>query len=215
MIRVDVPPWQLSGTVLGALVNDAATLAAIGDALHAAPYKAPPRAPVLGVKPRNTWLLPLRWPAGVGELELAAQVGLVIAQPARPVDAQQALACIGGAMLVAELTVPLGGASPHYRPALRQRALDGSLKLGEAAVLPGAVFEIEVLVDGQPAHTASSAGFVRGAAQLLADVSEFMTLQRGDVLLLGAADGAPRVRAGQQVQLRCAGLPPLTFEVPA
>jgi 5-oxopent-3-ene-1,2,5-tricarboxylate decarboxylase/2-hydroxyhepta-2,4-diene-1,7-dioate isomerase len=42
---------------------------------------------------------------------------------------------------------------------------------------------------------------VRSAASLLADVTEFMTLSPGDVLALGVAWPAPRVRAGQRVDI--------------
>ena len=52
-ILVDAAPWRLSGVVYGTLLNDPATLAELGDAVHAAPYKAPPRAPVLYLKPRK------------------------------------------------------------------------------------------------------------------------------------------------------------------
>jgi 5-oxopent-3-ene-1,2,5-tricarboxylate decarboxylase/2-hydroxyhepta-2,4-diene-1,7-dioate isomerase len=38
---------------------------------------------------------------------------------------------------------------------------------------------------------------VRDVATLIADVSAFMTLNPGDLLMLGVAHGAPRVRAGQ------------------
>jgi len=43
-------------------------------------------------------------------------------------------------------------------------------------------------------------------AQLIADVSAFMTLHAGDVLLLGAPPGAPRIAAGQKVVI---ALPPI------
>src|SRR6516225_1614869 len=46
------PP--VSGAVYGTLLNDRAALEALGDAVNAAPYKAPPKAPVLYVKPCNT-----------------------------------------------------------------------------------------------------------------------------------------------------------------
>src|SRR5262245_61559908 len=49
---VFLPPVQ--GTVYGTLLNHADALAALGDRVHVAPYKAPPRAPILYIKPRNT-----------------------------------------------------------------------------------------------------------------------------------------------------------------
>jgi 5-oxopent-3-ene-1,2,5-tricarboxylate decarboxylase/2-hydroxyhepta-2,4-diene-1,7-dioate isomerase len=41
---------------------------------------------------------------------------------------------------------------------------------------------------------------------LLVDVTEFMTLAPGDVLLTGVPAGAPRARAGQQVAIEIDGL---------
>jgi 5-oxopent-3-ene-1,2,5-tricarboxylate decarboxylase/2-hydroxyhepta-2,4-diene-1,7-dioate isomerase len=47
---------------------------------------------------------------------------------------------------------------------------------------------------------------IRPAAQLLADVTEFMTLAPGDILALGAAAPAPRVRSGQRMTISVDGL---------
>ena len=46
---------------------------------------------------------------------------------------------------------------------------------------------------------------IRPVARLIADVTEFMTLAPGDVLLLGVAAGAPRARAGQRVAIEIDG----------
>jgi 5-oxopent-3-ene-1,2,5-tricarboxylate decarboxylase/2-hydroxyhepta-2,4-diene-1,7-dioate isomerase len=40
----------------------------------------------------------------------------------------------------------------------------------------------------------------------LADVSEFMTLSPGDILMLGVSADAPLARAGQQVAIEIDGL---------
>ena len=61
-------------------------------------------------------------------------------------------------------------------------------------------------VDGALVQTASTADLIRPAARLLADVTEFMTLAPGDVLALGAAAPAPRVRAGQTARIDIEGL---------
>jgi 5-oxopent-3-ene-1,2,5-tricarboxylate decarboxylase/2-hydroxyhepta-2,4-diene-1,7-dioate isomerase len=55
-------------------------------------------------------------------------------------------------------------------------------------------------------QTASTANLLRSTAKLLVDVTEFMTLAPGDVLAVGAAAPAPRVRAGQEVVIEIAGL---------
>ena len=42
---------------------------------------------------------------------------------------------------------------------------------------------------------------IRSVAHLIADVTEFMTLNRGDVLLVGVPEGAPRVEAGDRLRI--------------
>ena len=55
------------GTVYGTLLNHRDALAALGNAVHEPPYKAPPKAPILYIKPRNTWL-------GAGEAIVVPEV---------------------------------------------------------------------------------------------------------------------------------------------
>jgi 5-oxopent-3-ene-1,2,5-tricarboxylate decarboxylase / 2-hydroxyhepta-2,4-diene-1,7-dioate isomerase len=58
-------------------------------------------------------------------------------------------------------------------------------------------------------------GRVRSAARLLADVSDFMALSPGDVLMLGTTFGAPRVGAGDAVEIEAPGWGVLRFTVAA
>jgi 5-oxopent-3-ene-1,2,5-tricarboxylate decarboxylase/2-hydroxyhepta-2,4-diene-1,7-dioate isomerase len=74
---------------------------------------------------------------------------------------------------------------------------------------------VQVAVNGVVVHDTDTAGRIRGVAALLADVSEFMTLQPGDVLLLGASAGSPRAHAGQQVGITIAGVGTLGFTLVA
>lgn len=210
-LRFDVPPYRLSGTVVGALLNDPAQLAALGAAVHAPPHKAPPRAPVLEVKPRHTLAgdgAAVEVPAGEAALEVGASLGVVIGATACRVGAAQALAHVAGYLVALDFSLPL---SAHYRPAVRLKARDGFCPLGPSVVPAAAVADpdalaVEVSVDGAVVHRHSTAQRVRGVAALIADVSEFMTLHPGDVLLLGRAHGAPLARAGQSVAARIEGV---------
>lgn len=213
-VVVPQAPWALSGTVLGVLMNHRPALAALGEAVHQPPYKAPPRAPVLYLKPRNTWLasggvVPV--PADAPALELGACLAAVIGRPARGVSAEDAPEHIAGWLLVADVCVPH---AVWYRPSLRWRARDGFCPLGpevvpRAAVSDPGALEITVELDGQPVHRAPTGDRVRDIATLIADVSAFMTLNPGDLLMLGVAHGAPQVRAGQRARLTAPGLAPL------
>ena len=215
-------PWRLSGVVYGALLNHAPELAALGEAAHAAPYKSPPQAPVLQLRPRNTLAADgARVEVPADGVVVGASLGLVIGRSACRVAAADALAHIAGYLVVADLSSPMANPlGQHYRPAVRQRTRDGFCVLGPqvvpAAALPSPdALVVQVLVDGHFAQTTDTAQRLRGVAQLLADVSDFMTLQSGDVLLLGASAGAPMARAGQAVEVYIAGMAGLRFEVVA
>lgn len=217
-ILVDAAPWRLSGVVYGTLLNDPATLAELGDAVHAAPYKAPPRTPVLYLKPRNTLAqsgAALEVPADGGELEIGAALGIVIGRTACRLSQADALAHVGGWMLVADLCVPHRA---FYRPSVRLRARDGSCVLGPRVVPRDAIadpdgLELSVSVDDLAVQTVRTATMSRSVARLLQDVTEFMTLRPGDLLLLGLAAGAPRARAGQRFAIEAPQLGRLTGEL--
>ncbi len=205
-VACDLPPWRLSGTVYGALLNHAPQLAALGAALHHAPYKAPPRAPVLEVKPRHMLSgdgAVVRVPPGVAALQVGAALGIVIGMTACRVSVAHALAHVTGYLLVGDISLPVPN---HYRPGARFKARDGYCPLGArvvpAADVPGPMaLAGRVEVDGVVVHEFSTGERVRGVAQLLANVTEFMTLQPGDVLTLGVSHGAPLVAAGHAVRV--------------
>ncbi len=207
-------PWRLSGTVVGALLNDRAEWAALGSAVDAPPYKGRAREPVLQVKPRNTLVgcgARVEVPSGVPALEVGATLAIVIGAAACHVTAGDALRHIAGYTLAADLRLPTEGPQAHYRPAVRQRARDGFCPIGPGVVPAAAIaapdaLVIEVAVDGKIVQHASTGERVRDVATLIAEVSAFMTLHPGDLLLLGAAAGAPRVAAGREVSLT---LPPI------
>jgi 5-oxopent-3-ene-1,2,5-tricarboxylate decarboxylase/2-hydroxyhepta-2,4-diene-1,7-dioate isomerase len=208
------PPWRLSGVVVGAALNDPATLAALGPAVDAAPYRGAPRYPVLFVKPRHTLApagaaMPL--PPGHEAIEIGVTVGLLIGATACRIAAEDAPRCIAGHVLVADLGLPLAS---HYRPSAPARALDASCRIGDVvAPLAPDRFTLRVRIDGRLAQEAGTQGYTRQPARLLADVSQFMTLRAGDLLLLGVPHGAPLARAGQQVQLEGDGLGTIGFAI--
>lgn len=206
-----VPLRHGRGTVFGALLNGPGALAALGAAAHEAPYKAPPRAPVLYIKPRNTIVgdrQAVEVPADAAELEIGATLAVVIGRTATKVGADEALAYVAGYTVANDLCVPHASL---YRPALRFRCRDGFCPIGPVVVPRAAVRDpdalaIEVAIDGRIVQRSSTAGSLRPLATLIADVSEFMTLHAGDVLLLGVAAGAPRAHAGQTVSIAIDGV---------
>ena len=180
----------------------------MGEAASAAPYKAAPKAPVLYVKPRNTLAgdgARVVVPADAAELELGAAVGLVIGRTACRVREADALSYIAGCTLVADISVPHDS---FYRPSVRFKARDGFCPIGPRVVplVDPDALTVRVFVDGALVHETATGDRFRSAARLLADVSDFMTLAPGDVLMLGVSHGAPRVRPGQQAGIEVDGI---------
>jgi 5-oxopent-3-ene-1,2,5-tricarboxylate decarboxylase/2-hydroxyhepta-2,4-diene-1,7-dioate isomerase len=209
------PPWCLSGTVYGTLLNHRSALAVLGAKVSEPPYHAPPRAPVLYLKPRNTLVAdgePVTVPVGIAELEVGACLGLVIGRTACRVSERRALEHLAGYLIVNDVSVPHAS---YYRPAVRLKARDGFCPLGPRVTPAGAIprpdaLAIRVRIDGELRQQANTSDLLRQVATLLADVTEFMTLAPGDVLAAGAAAPAPRVRAGQRVSIEIDGLGCLT-----
>ncbi len=205
------------GTVYGVLLNDRNVQQRLSPQFETAPYKAAPRAPVLYIKPRNTHAgdgAVVRVPSQPGEVRVDATIGLVIGRRAARLAAADALTYLAGYVLVSDVTLPHDN---YYRPAIRQRCRDGFCPMGQL-VRAEAGFDPEtatltVEINGNPVYRRDFGSLVRPAAQLLADVTEFMTLSEGDVLLLGADDAVPLARPGDAVRIAVPGLGHLTHRI--
>lgn len=203
MSNIFQPP--VGGTVYGTLLNHREALAALGDQVNAAPYKAPPKAPILYIKPRNTWArsgAAVAVPSDAQELQMGATLGLVIGHTACKVTSANALDHVAGYVVMNDISVPHDS---FYRPSMRFKCRDGSCPMGayvprDAVANPDAL-AVTVAIDGEVVQSTDTGGRIRSVAQLLVDVTEFMTLHPGDVLSIGVAAHAPLARAGQRVTI--------------
>lgn len=199
----------LPRTVVGVALNTRQALAALGDAVNAPPYKAAPQAPVLYIKPANTYAADgavILLPADVPEVTIGACLGIVFGRRATRVSEAEALDHVAGYRVVADLSAPHAS---YFRPALKQQCRDGFCPIGRelapaAAVPHPDALDIEVRIDGELVQRASTADLVRPVARLIADVTAFMSFEAGDILLAGAPFEAPRARAGQRYDIRIA-----------
>jgi 5-oxopent-3-ene-1,2,5-tricarboxylate decarboxylase/2-hydroxyhepta-2,4-diene-1,7-dioate isomerase len=209
--RIEVAPFRLSGTVYATLLNHRRSLDALGDAVAAAPYKGAPKGVVLAVKPRQSLVAPggdVQIDDAGQPLEIGAALGVVIATTACAVAEADALDHVAGFLVVCDGTLPRAG---HFRPQIRAMARDATCVLG-AAVVPRRdvadpdALAIRVFVDGALAQSSSTSEQVRSTARLIADISDFMTLMPGDVVLTGSAPDAPRVHAGAAITVEIDGV---------
>ncbi|MFT0734440.1 fumarylacetoacetate hydrolase family protein [Ralstonia wenshanensis] len=208
-----LPPVE--GTVVGALLNYRDELDALGNALSAPPYQAPPKAPILYLKPANTRIghgHDVVLPADIDGVWAGACLGVVISRTATRVPALRAADFIAGYTIVNDLTVPHAS---YYRPAIRHKCRDGFCPIGPWIVdrddVPDAdALDITVRINGEIKQRANTSTLVRPVAQLLADVTAFMTLEAGDVLLVGMPENPPLARAGNRIDIDIARIGTLT-----
>src|ERR1700681_2981816 len=118
-IPCEIAPFRLTGAVYGTLLNHRSALTELGSKAVQPPYHAPPRAPVLYIKPRNTLAASgdrVEIPADTLELEIGACLGLVLGRTACRLSAVDALDYIAGYLIVNDVSVPH---DTFYRPSIR------------------------------------------------------------------------------------------------
>jgi len=201
-VNSDARYWP-QGTVYGALLNFQQEWNLRAPQMPEAPYKGAPKAPVLFIKTANTFTASggsIAIPSAVAEVDIGANLAWVFGADAKPV------ACV----LVNDVSIPH---ESYYRPPVKFKCVDGFLgvgskALGIAQVKTDAVV-LTVKVNGKEVQRVNYADTVRKSQTLLTDISEFMTFQEGDVLLLGSdclPDGKrPRAKVGDVVEISAEG----------
>lgn len=197
-------PYLPSGTVYGTLLNFRCEHALWAPRMNEAPYKAPPKAPVLYIKTANTFApsgRAIALPGGVDEVEVSPALGLVAGEGG----------AVAGCALFNDVSIPH---ESYYRPPVKYRCVDGFLGVGprvqaltDLSALAG--WQLSLKIDGAVRQTVALADLVRDAATLWAEVNAFQSMRAGDVLMLGTdclPDGTrPRVRAGDVVEVGVVG----------
>jgi len=211
----------IHGTVYGVLLNSNAEWQSASPFMTDAPYKAPPAAPVLYIKTANTWSIndsAIPVPADVAEVEIGATVGVVLGLPSAGGAPH-----LRGFVLLNDVSIPHSvEAQGFYRPPVKYKCLDGFLGVGATLVPASDVahpngLQLEVRINGALRQTVHLADMRRLLPDLLADVNDFMTLQAGDVLMLGLGicqDGPeaghrPHARVGDVIEIQATSLPGL------
>ncbi len=202
--------------IYGVILNDAASLRRIGP-LDGAPYKGAPKAPVLYIKPANTVAsngAVVRLPAGSSSVEIGTTVGVVFGRDVSRIAPAEVQGAIEGYVLAADLSLPHAS---YYRPAIREKCFDGACPLGSItpAQAVGDVRELTLhtWVDGERVESRSLAELVRDVPTLVAEVSAFMTLQRGDILLVGVCWQAAQAGVGARVRVEADRLGAVEFQL--
>jgi len=201
-LNSDARYWP-QGTVYGALLNFQQEWNLRAPQMSEAPHKGAPKAPVLFIKTANTFTASgdsIAIPSAVADVDIGANLAWVFGADAKPV------ACV----LVNDVSIPH---ESYYRPPVKFKCVDGFMGIDSnardiAQVKTDSVV-LTVKVNGKEVQRVNYADTVRKSHTLLSDISEFMTFQEGDVLLLGSdclPDGKrPRAKVGDVVEISAEG----------
>ncbi len=205
-------------TIYAAALNFEGTYAALEPLMHAAPYNAPPRAPVLYIKPplcRIAGGEGIPCPRDVPALSMGGTLAVIIGRTARRVVERDALSYVGAYAIANDVSVP---EASFYRPAVAQRSRDGFCPMSEPVAAEGVGFNpdaltVRIFLNDVLRGEANTSTLRRSVARLLADVTDFLTMSPGDVLLVGEPPAAPVASPGDNVRIEIDGLGALSNPV--
>ncbi len=149
-------------------------------------------------------------PRGIEYMHYENELAVVIGRACRRVRAEDALDVVKG-YTVANDFVVRDFVINHFRPPVKPKNFDTFLPLGpwlvDAADVPNPqALHLTTTVNGEVRQEGSTADMLLGVADIIAYITEFMTLQEDDVLLTGTPKGVSHVNAGDVVRCGIRGV---------
>jgi 2-keto-4-pentenoate hydratase/2-oxohepta-3-ene-1,7-dioic acid hydratase in catechol pathway len=160
----------------------------------------PPEQPTFFAKFRNALAPPgstVALPTASEKVDYEAEIAFVIGRRCKEVDPTQALDAVAGYLLFNDLSArDLQFATPQWMPG---KVFDGSAPCGPALVTPdeaGPPDEISFALDlnGERMQEASTSDLIFSVAELISRLSNWMTLEPGDIVSTGTPSGVGSVR---------------------
>lgn len=195
---------DINGNVFGIVLNYKCLYEKLQAQFNEKPYVNEPKKPVLFIKTPNT-----RNTSGnvvikkKGEiLQAGPTIGIVIGKSTIRVSKSDAAAHIAGYVVVNELSLP---EESYYRPAIKAKCQDGFCVVGT----PVAATEVsnlsdlslKVFVNGELKQEGTTANWIRTPEQIIEEISEYMPLSEGDIILTGTPFGRVNLNAGDEVRI--------------
>ncbi len=185
---------------LGQAVNPIGKLIAVGlnYADHAAETGSPiPAEPVLFIKTPNSYAGPndpVTFPRGATKMDWEVELAVVIGTKARYVTKENALKHVAGYTIcndVSERAFQIDRGGSQWT---KGKFCDGFAPLGPYVVTADEVKDVQNLrlwtdVNGQRMQTGSTKTMIFGVAELVSYISQFVTLDPGDVIITGTPPG--------------------------
>jgi 2-keto-4-pentenoate hydratase/2-oxohepta-3-ene-1,7-dioic acid hydratase in catechol pathway len=185
---------------------------------HAAEQdKEVPDRPLLFLKPPNAVAAhgeTVELPSGKERLDYEAELGVVIGERCRDVDAADAEAYVAGYTCVNDLSNRDDQAVETNW--VRGKAFDDAAPIGPVIATPDEVpanASVQCRVNGELRQDSSRAEFIFSVPELIEEISSYVTLEPGDVVSTGTPEGVGPLSDGDTVEVSVEGVGTLRNEV--
>lgn len=200
----DLNKINVQGSIFGIALNFKELFESWKGRFNEKPYVSEPKKPVLFIKTPNT-----RNQSGNAvhkqkddTLQAGPSLGIVIGKSTSRVSKSEALSHIAGYVVVNEWSL---AEESYYRPAIKAKCQDGFCVVGTpiAADQVSNVNDLalRVFVNGELKQEGTTANWIRTPEQIIEEISEYMPLNEGDIILTGTPYGRVAVEAGDEVRI--------------
>lgn len=199
--RCDLPPGK-------------AVCVGLNYAAHATEMNSATAAePVLFIKPR-TALVPFAGeiviPTGRGACHFETEVALLIGAPLRRAPPEAALQAVAGVGLALDLTLRdlQGQLKAAGHPWERAKGFDGACAVSEVVPPAGLDFNalsFSLVLNGICRQRGHTGDLLTPIPELLSHISQWFTLEPGDLVLTGTPEGVGPLTAGDLLEAELAG----------
>ncbi|MFB6127774.1 MAG: fumarylacetoacetate hydrolase family protein [Halolamina sp.] len=185
---------------------------------HAAEHDADvPDRPLLFLKPPNAVAGDgdvVTLPEGKDRVEWEAELGVVIGEQCRHVDADDAMDVVDGFTCVNDVS----NRDDQRRESqwVRGKAFDGAAPVGPVVADPDRVpadAAVQLRVNGELKQDSSRDRMVFDVPTLIAEITQYMTLEPGDVVATGTPEGVGPLSDGDRVAVTVEGVGTLEHTV--
>jgi len=176
-----------------------------------------PDRPLLFLKTPNTVAThgsTVTIPANKEQIEYEAELGVVVGEQCRNVDETDAHDVIAGYTPVNDLSNR--DDQSREQNWVRGKAFDGAAPIGPVIATPEHLNDdahIESRVNGETKQSATIDQMIFSIPELIAEITAYMTLEPGDVIVTGTPEGVGPLEDGDEVEIEIEGVGTLRHSV--
>jgi 2-keto-4-pentenoate hydratase/2-oxohepta-3-ene-1,7-dioic acid hydratase in catechol pathway len=176
-----------------------------------------PERPLLFLKPPNSVAGhgdTVTLPAGKEQIEYEAELGVVIGEQCRNVAAEDADSIIEGYTCVNDISNR--DDQMVEQNWIRGKAFDGSAPIGPVVAPPDEVPDdatVELRLNGTVKQRSSRSEFIFSVPEIVEEITTYMTLEPGDIIITGTPAGVGPLSDGDRVEVEIEGVGTLEHEV--